>query len=81
MTDEEFGREILTIFTESATDIRWLKNILEKLSDSNATEHASMLLCIQKMNGQTQKNKQAIAGAFLVEAIIITTLLHLLGVY
>ena len=76
------------LLTEVATDIKWLKAAIEGGNLTN-TKHYEMISKefsiinnrINKNYTQIQKNKYAIFAGFMVMSIIISVLLHLIGVY
>ena len=83
MTDHE-----VRILTELATDMKWLKCAIEENAQANTAGHNKIITHLEILNWKTNKNtvrsivnRYSILGAFVVEGIIITILLHLMGVY
>jgi len=83
MTDHE-----VQILTELATDMKWLKCAVEENARANNSGHETIIEHLAALNGQVGDNKTrskinryGLAINFSVVAIIITILLHLMGVY
>ncbi len=76
------------LLIEVANDVKWLKTNIETNALANSAEHKEIITHLALLNGQTSKNKtscaintRAITGLGAVIVIIISILLHLMGVY
>ena len=80
--------DLLKVTTESATDIKWLKSTLGESATRSAIERGKMLSHLEKLNDTSGKNKTRsivnrymLIGLFATTSIIISIILHLMGVY
>uniref|UniRef100_A0A6M3LGL2 Uncharacterized protein n=1 Tax=viral metagenome TaxID=1070528 RepID=A0A6M3LGL2_9ZZZZ len=76
------------IITEVAQDVKWLKRQIEANALATTGDFAKILNHLTVLNDRVNKNKTGVAlnrygliGVFAVTSIIITILLHLMGVY
>ncbi len=88
MPYEEKLNHLLELTIESGTDIKWLKSTAESNFLSNRVEHKEIVNHLIKLNGQVANTKKDVAlskwgigGLSSVVLIIITILLHLMGIY
>lgn len=77
-----------TILVEVANDVKWLKRTIEENALANTGDHNRIIEHLTILNGKVAKNetrsivnRYSILGAFIVEGIIITILLHVMGIY
>jgi len=80
--------KLLETSTESANDIKWLKTTLGEAATRSADERGRILDHLAKLNDTSGKNKTRstvnrymITGIFATMGIIISIILHLMGVY
>ena len=83
MTKQELG-----VLSEVANDIKWLKKSIEENAQFFAKQQEQIIEHLATLNKQVTKNRirssinrYGIAALFAVTGIIITILLHLMGVY
>jgi len=90
MTKNELDKieEISKIVYESAEGIKWLKSAIESNALIGSKEYSYIVEQLIIINGKVQRNttrstvnRYSLLGAFAVEGIIITVLLHLMGIY
>ena len=84
MTSEDVLRKLLSTVTESSTDIMWIKQAV----GDNHSQHDKMLEHLDRLNNRVATNAKGVAinkwtnrGIMGVVVIIITILLHIMGVY
>lgn len=76
------------LLSEVANDIKWLKKSVEENASATTRQYNAIIQRLESINGCVANHSKRIAlsrwmigGAYSILAIIITVLLHLLGVY
>lgn len=76
------------IITEVAQDVKWLKRSIEANALATTGDLMKIIEHLATLNNKVSKNKTGVAlnryglvGVFVVMGIIITCLLHMMGVY
>ena len=78
-------RELLI---ETGNDVKWLKSAVETNATANTQQHNKILEHLATLNGQVANNKQGVAinkwvlrGMGSTLLLVITILLHLMGIF
>ena len=76
------------VLIEVANDVKWLKQAIEENARTNTSEHGKIIVHLGILNGRTSKNttsslinRYGLAINFSILAVVITVLLHLMGIY
>lgn len=76
------------LIIEVANDMKWLKRTFEENAHTNSADHQQILEHLTRLNGKSESNatrsklnRYCFYGVLAVEGIIITILLHIMGVY
>ena len=81
-------KDEIVVIHEVANDVKWLKKATEDNAQDNSRGHEKIIVHLTLLNGRINKNRTTasinrygLIGAFIVEGILITVILHLIGVY
>jgi len=76
------------VLVEVATDVKWLKKAIEENALANSGEHKEIINHLAILNGKVSKNttrsvvnRYGVAINFSILIVIISIILHLIGVY
>ena len=81
-------KEERNLLVETGTDVKWLKSAVESNANANTQQHNTIIEHLTILNGQVSNNKQGIAinkwvlrGMGTTLLMVITVLLHLMGIF